>query len=241
MQKNNCRQTVFNSAPITIPSQHFKHTPSSDNTILRPTTTIPNGHSRSMDFQSISNNNNRQELPRPSTLINTRTIHETSSSSTPTLISTRSSYWIEFDDDTKPSGVLVDDDFLPMSSPIDEHFWNMTIPQKYYKFDTTHKNECFPNVGSSPDVEVKHFDINTLSSTIDQLLSETSCDEDDENALLDQQKFSIHEYKLNKLQKPIVIHQSLINPSSHSKELPDANNVLTTIPIDKLCMYLKNN
>ncbi|CAF5195668.1 unnamed protein product, partial [Rotaria sp. Silwood1] len=83
------------------------------------------GHSRSMDFQSI-NNNNRHELIRPITLTNPGTIYEASSSSIATLTSVRSSNSLEFDDDTKPSGVLVDDDFLPMSSPVDDHFWDMT-------------------------------------------------------------------------------------------------------------------
>jgi hypothetical protein len=220
---------------MTIPSQHSKHTYPSDNSLIRPTTIITNGHSRSMDFQS-----NKHELIRPITLLNPGTIYETSSSSIATLTSVRSSTSLEFDDDTKPSGVLVDDDFLPMSSPVDDHFWDMTTPKNHYKF-TNKKNECFPNVGSSPDIEVKHFDvnqINSLSSTIDQIFSETSCDEDDDDdRSLNQQKFSIHEYKLKELQKPIVIHRSVFNPSIQSIHL---NNDLNLISIQNLCMYFKN-
>jgi hypothetical protein len=193
-----------------------------------------------MDFQS-----NKPELVRPIILSNTGTIYETSSSSIATLTSVRSSTSIEFDDDTKPSGVLVDDDFLPMSSPVDDHFWDMTIPKNHYKF-TNHKNECFPNVGSSPDIEIKHFNIhhiNTLSSSIEQPLSETSCDDeddDDDDRSLNQQKFSIHEYKLKELQKPIVIHRSVLNPSIHSTESIHFNDDLNSMPIKNLCMYLDN-
>jgi hypothetical protein len=109
-----------------------------------------------MDFQSIARS----------------TINDTSSSSTGTLTSIRSITSLEFDDNTKPSGVVVDDDFLPMSSPVDEHFWDMSI-KDHYEFN---KNGCFPNVGSSPDVEIKHFDLQQLNT-----LSETSCDEDDDD------------------------------------------------------------
>jgi hypothetical protein len=178
-----------------------------------------------MDFQS-----NKHELARPMTLTNTGTIYETSSITT--LTSVRSSTSLEFDDDSKPSGVLVDDDFLPMSSPVDDHFWDMTIPSNHHKF-LNNKNECFPNVGSSPDVEVKHFDINQInpiSSTIDQTLSETSCDEeDDDDRSSNEQKFSIHEYKLKELQKPIVIHRAVFDPSIHSTE---------SIHLNSLCMHL---
>jgi hypothetical protein len=115
-----------------------------------------------MDFQSLFH---RRDL--------ISTINETSSSSTTTLASIRSATSLEFDDNTKPSGVLVDDDFLPMSSPIDEHFWNTT--EKNYS--RSNHNECFPNVGSSPDVEIRHFNLQTLNT-----LSETSCDEDDDDS-----------------------------------------------------------
>jgi hypothetical protein len=120
----------------------------------------------------------------------------------------------------------------------------MTIPNNHNKFPHHNKNGCFPNVGSSPDIEIKHFDpqkINPLSlSSFDQLLSETSCDEDDDNdhATLNQQKFSIHEYKLKELQKPIVIHRPIFNPSIHSIESTNHNTDLISIPIKKLCMYL---
>ena len=94
-----------------------------------------------------------------------------SSSSTATLTSFRSSTSLEFDDNTKPSGVLVDDDFLPMSSPVDDHFWDLTrFPSQ------TNDHDCFPNVGSSPDLEVRRFDFQQI-----QNLSETSCDEEDED------------------------------------------------------------
>jgi hypothetical protein len=151
-----------------------------------------NGHSRSMDFQSIANRRDRIS-----------TINETSSSSTATLTSVRSSTSLEFDDNTKPSGVLVDDDFLPMSSPVDEHFWNMTV-KNYYELNN---NECFPNVGSSPDIEIKHFDLQQLNT-----LSETSCDEDDDDNSPSSNNqpeiFSIHEYKIKQLQKPFLIIKS---------------------------------
>lgn len=115
-----------------------------------------------MDFQSIAL---RRELCSMA--------NETSSSSA-TLTSMRSSTSLEFDDNSKPSGVLVDDDFLPMSSPIDEHFWTMSVKDNY----AFNHNECFPNVGSSPDVEVKYFDHQLFNN-----LSETSCDEDDDDDL----------------------------------------------------------
>ncbi|CAF2053462.1 unnamed protein product [Rotaria magnacalcarata] len=247
------RQTMRNSTPIRIPPQTTKHTYQSDISIPRPTTIITNGHSRSMDFQSIHNNNSRHELLRPIVTSNTGTIYETSSSSTATLISARSSNSIEFDDDSKPSGVLVDDDFLPMSSPVDDHFWDMTQQKSHHRLNNNnnnddhhqhHKKECFPNVGSSPDVEVKHFGLphlNTLSSSLDQPLSETSCDEDDDSTLLNQQKFSIHEYKLKELQRPIVIHRSLFNPSIRSTEQIHPNNDLISIPIRKLSLEKKDD
>ena len=224
-----------------IPSQHSKNLYPSDNSLPRPTTITTNGHSRSMDFQST-----KHELVRPTTLTSTGTIYETSSSSIPTLTSVRSSSSLEFDDDRKPSGVLVDDDFLPMSSPVDEHFWDMTTPtnhshQRHQKF-LNKKTECFPNVGSSPDVEMKHFDvdqINPLSSTsIDQPLSETSCDEDDdddddgEDKLFPQQKFTIHQYQIKELQKPLVIHRTVLN-----NEPIHPHHDLNSLPIKQLCMY----
>lgn len=197
-----------------------------------------NGHSRSMDFQSM-NNNRKHELVRPIALKTAGTIYETSTSSIATLPSVRSSTSLEFDDDTKPSGVLVDDDFLPMSSPVDDHFWDITTPINQHKFNKN--NECFPNVGSSPDVEIKHFDIhqlNTLSSSFDQPFSGTSCDEDDDvdDISLSQQKFSIQEYKLKELQKPIVIHRSVLSPAIHATKPINHNNDLISMSINKLCM-----
>jgi hypothetical protein len=193
-----------------------------------------------MDFQT-----HKHELVRPITLSNTGPIYETSSSSIATLASVRSSASLEFDDDTKPSGVLVDDDFLPMSSPVDDHFWDMTTPTNHRKL-INHKKECFPNVGSSPDVEIKHFDIHQIKplsfSSIDQPLSETSCDEDDDDddRLINQQKFSIHEYKLKELQKPIVIHRPVLNPSIHSTEFIHLHNDLDSISIKNLSIYFIN-
>jgi hypothetical protein len=215
---------------MTIPSQHSKYVYPSDTSLIRPSTIIPNGHSRSMDFHSM---NKHDQLLRPITLTNAGPIYETSSSSITTLTSVRSSTSLEFDDDTKPSGVLVDDDFLPMSSPVDDHFWDMTIPKTHQKF---HHNECFPNVGSSPDIEVKHFNVHQINTLIDQPLSETSCDDDDddEDRSLNQQKFSIHEYKLKELQKPVVIHRSTLHPSIHSTE--QLTNMIT-VPINNLCRY----
>ena len=222
-----------------IPSQHSKHTYPLDNSIARPTTIITNGHSRSMDFQSMNNHTKKHELLRPIALKNAGTIYETSSSSIATLTSVRSSNSLEFDDDTKPSGVLVDDDFLPMSSPVDDHFWDITTSLNHHKFNNKNNTECFPNVGSSPDIEKKYFDvhqINTLSSSIDQPFSETSCDEDDDDISSNHQKFSIQEYKLKELQKPIVIHRSVLNPSIHSTEAINHTNDLISIAINKLGM-----
>ncbi|CAF1251073.1 unnamed protein product, partial [Adineta ricciae] len=170
-----------------------------------------NGHSRSMEFQSLATK--REPLARPVALIST--IHETSStSSTATLTSIRSLTSLEFDDNSKPSGVLVDDDFLPMSSPIDEHFWDMT--KKSSSCFTN--NDCFPNVGSSPDVEVKHFDVPRS-----HLLSETSCDEDDDedsvSSMNQPEKYSIYEFKVKELQKPIVT----VKPISSSAQKVSEN------------------
>ena len=157
-----------------------------------------NGYSRSMDFQSLSN---KRDLIRPVTLNDT-----SASSSTTTLTSIRSSTSLEFDDNTKPSGVLVDDDFLPMSSPVDEHFWDVTI-KNYYK---SNNHGCFPNVGSSPDVEIKRFDVEKLTT-----LSETSCDEDDDDndnstsSFNQSEIFSVDEYKIKQLQKPLVIFKPI--------------------------------
>jgi hypothetical protein len=178
-----------------------------------------------MDFQSIAT---RRDL--------SSTINETSSSSTATLTSIRSATSLEFDDNSKPSGVLVDDDFLPMSSPVDEHFWDMTV-RDYYGLNN---NECFPNVGSSPDVEIKHFDLQQLNT-----LSETSCDEDDDDdddstsSNIQPEIFSIHEYKIKELQRPLLIIKSIspmeeilpaLDPSINSTE-QFSNPTMTT------CMY----
>ena len=222
-----------------IPSSHSKHFYPSENSLARPTTITTNGHSRSMDFQS----SNKHELVRPTTLTNAGTIYETSSSSIPTLTSVRSSTSLEFDDDRKPSGVLVDDDFLPMSSPIDEHFWDMTTPtsHSHHQKFPNQKTECFPNVGSSPDVEVKHFDIDQInplaSKSIDQPLSETSCDDDDdddddENA--GKQKFTIHQYQIKELQKPLVIHRTVLN-----NESIHPHHDLNSMPIKQLRMCIE--
>jgi len=168
-----------------------------------------------MDFQSILNRRDRFS-----------TINETpSSSSTATSTLIRSSTSLEFDDNTKPSGVVVDDDFLPMSSPVDEHFWDMNAKNDY-EFNN---NECFPNVGSSPDIEVKHFDLQQLNT-----LSETSCDEDDEDdddhdddddslASINQPEiFSVHEYKIKELQNPFLIMKSVSPIQNISREIiPD--------------------
>ena len=188
-----------------------------------------------MDFSS-----NRHELVRPITLISTGPIYETSSSSIATLTSVRSSTSSEFNDDSKPSGVLVDDDFLPMSSPVDDHFWDMNTPTNHLRF-LNQKNECFPNVGSSPDIEVKHFDVHRIkpfsSTSTEQPLSETSCDEDEEeeeDRSLNEQKFSIHEYKLKELQKPLVIHRAVFNPSILST---DPTHLDQDLSIKQLCMY----
>lgn len=165
-----------------------------------------------MDFQSITT---KRDLIRPVALIST--INETSSSSsTATLTSIRSLTSLEFDDNTKPSGVLVDDDFLPMSSPVDEHFWNMTkFIKNYYELNNT---ECFPNVGSSPDIEIKRFDPQQSST-----LSETSCDEDDEdnNTSSSNQSeiFSIHEFTIKELQKALVTIKSTSSREKLSEEI----------------------
>ncbi|UJR09581.1 hypothetical protein I4U23_013816 [Adineta vaga] len=169
-----------------------------------------NGHSRSMDFHSLAT---KRDLIRPVALIST--IHETSSSSsTTTLTSIRSLTSLEFDDNSKPSGVLVDDDFLPMSSPIDEHFWDVTSKSSSCYTNT----ECFPNVGSSPDIEVKHFDLQQLNT-----LSETSCDEDDEDdsvsSMNQPEKFSIYEFKVKELQKPLVT----LKPISSAQKISEEN------------------
>ena len=191
-----------------IASQQSNKSYPSDSSLVRPSAALTNGHSRSMDFHA-TNHINRQELVRPTVLSHVGTIYENSSSSIATLTSVRSSASLEFDDDAKPSGVLVDDDFLPMSSPVDEQFWDtisLTQPSK----STNGGNECFPNVGSSPDVEKKQFHLHaahSLTSSLEQPLSETSCDEDDD-PLLNQQKFSVHEYQLRELQKPTVTHRS---------------------------------
>ena len=237
--QDDSRQAVRSSASIIIPSPH-----ASDSSIARPTTITSNGHSRSMDFQS-SPHPQKCELLRPIALKNGTHVYETSSSSLATIASVRSSASLEFDDDAKPSGVLVDDDFLPMSSPVDEHFWDTTpfhdaISTATARTKSSHRqqlNQCFPNVGSSPDIEKKQFTLppfHTLS--LDQPLSETSCDEEEET-LLNQQQFSIHHYHLKELQKPMVIHRSALNPSMHSSEranLPPHNESIA-VPIKRLC------
>ncbi|CAF1234201.1 unnamed protein product [Adineta steineri] len=168
-----------------------------------------NGHSRSMEFHSIAH---KRDLTRPTTLIST-TNETSSSSSTTTLTSIRSLTSLEFDDNTKPSGVLVDDDFLPMSSPIDEHFWDMTVKKTF----TYKQNECFPNVGSSPDVEIKRFNLQYLNT-----LSETSCDEDDEDlsilSLNQPEKFSLREFQIKQLQKPLVTTKSISSVQKQQAE-----------------------
>ncbi|CAF1186646.1 unnamed protein product [Rotaria sordida] len=203
-----------------------------------------NGYSRSMDFQSLTN---KHDLIRPITIIST--INETSSSSsTATLTSLRNSSSLEFDDNIKPSGVLVDDDFLPMSSPVDEHFWNMNIKNFHgFNNNNNNNNKCFPDVGSSPDIEVKHFDLQQFNT-----LSETSCDEDDDDddddssTSTDQLEISpLHEYKIDKMEKSLVliksnspiqkiseeeiVDKSLTNPSISSTEQFNINS--SSIPI----------
>ncbi|CAF1348099.1 unnamed protein product [Rotaria magnacalcarata] len=189
-----------------------------------------NGYSRSMDFQSLKTKCN---LNRPLTMIST--IHETSSSSsTATLTSLRSATNLEFDDNTKPSGVLVDDDFLPMSSPVDEHFWDMNI--KSSNELNTNNNKSFPDVGSSPDMEIKHFDLQSFHT-----LSEASCDEDDDSATSTDQPetFTIQECKLDELKQSIVlttktspvegnVDQSSSTPSIDSTEQCSNNTTLTS-------------
>ena len=172
-QRKENRPAIHSSAPITIPhsvtslplaSQHGKQRTHTDSM------KISNGHSRSMDFPSFTT---KRDLIRPVALV--PTIAETSSSSsTATLTSLRSSTSLEFDDNTKPSGVLVDDDFLPMSSPVDDHFWNMTT--RHQSRSATNNHDSFPNVGSSPDLEIKRFDLQHIYT-----LSETSCDDEDDD------------------------------------------------------------
>lgn len=189
----------YQSTPINIP-----HSVTSLPLSKQRNQSDTNGYSRSMDFQAISN---KRDRIRPITIIGTFN-EPSSSSSTATLTSVRSSTSLEFDDNTKPSGVLVDDDFLPMSSPVDEHFWDININHH----NGFNNNKCFPDVGSSPDIEVKHFDLQQFNT-----LSETSCDEDDDDNDDDDasiksinlaEKFSIHEYKINESQNLIVLTKS---------------------------------
>ena len=245
--KDDSRQVVRTSASIIIPSPH-----SSNSSIARPTTIPSNGHSRSMDFQSNSHPQ-KSELLRPIALKNGTHIYDTSSSSLATIASVRSSTSLEFDDDTKPSGVLVDDDFLPMSSPVDEHFWdktpfhdpNSTAITSAKSSQHHHLNQCFPNVGSSPDIEKKQFNPQAFQTlSMDQPLSETSCDEDEET-LLNQQPFAIQHYHLKELQKPMVIHRAALNPSLHTSELPNnhhshpqLHNEMISVPIRRLCTLI---
>ncbi|CAF2746442.1 unnamed protein product [Rotaria sp. Silwood2] len=199
-----CQQHKYHqSTPITIP-----HSITSLPLSKQRNQIDINGYSRSMDFQTLTN---KHELIRPVTIIST--INETSSSSsTATLTSLRNSTSLEFDDNIKPSGVLVDDDFLPMSSPVDEHFWDMNIKNFNLLNNNNHNNnnKCFPNVGSSPDIEVKHFNLQQFST-----LSETSCDEDDDDndddstTSTDQlEAFSLYEHKADEIEKSIVLTKS---------------------------------
>lgn len=161
---------------------------------------------------SSSSSSSTQSLSRPTSISTSKSdlvrpiarkafgaFYETSSSSQGTLTSIRSSTSLEFDDDRKPSGVLVEDGFIPMSSPVDEHFWDMSI----LKNSSQQSNGLFPNVGSSPDVEEKAFCPSTSSTIIsEQPQSETSCDEDEEEISTNEQTFSIQQYHLKELQKP---------------------------------------
>ena len=168
-----------------------------------------------MDFQSISNRHDPIQPVTFTSKINQTSSSSSSLSSTVTLTSIRSSANSEFNDNTKPSGVLVDDDFLLMSSPIDEHFWNMTT-KDYHK---SNHNECFPAVGSSPDTEVKYFDFKQLNT-----LAETSCDEDDDSiSSLDQSEMlPVKEYSIDKSKKSLVVNESiLIKQKISRKEMQD--------------------
>ncbi|CAF4868607.1 unnamed protein product [Rotaria socialis] len=221
-------------------SQQHKYHQSTPISIPHSMTSLPlskqrnqmetNGYSRSMDFQSLTN---KRDPIRPLSMIST--VHETpSSSSSTTLTSLRSATSLEFDDNTKPSGVLVDDDFLPMSSPVDEHFWDMNI--KSFNELNANNNKCFPDVGSSPDMEIKHFALKSFHT-----LSETSCDEDDDSTTsIDQpETFTIQECKLDELKQSIVlttktspaegnVDQSSSTPSIDSTEQRSNNTTLTT-------------
>ncbi len=170
-----------------------------------------NGYSHSMDFQSITRSN----------------INETSSSSTATLTSIRSATSLEFDDNTKPSGVLVDDDFLSMSSPVDEHFWDMTGKDHYGL--NNNNNECFPNVGSSPDIEIKHFDLQQLNT-----LSETSCDEDDDD------NSTLLNIQSEILEKPLLIIKSISPIQNNSEDIqPDKTPSIHSTTTTTICMYFQ--
>ncbi|CAF4523512.1 unnamed protein product [Rotaria socialis] len=228
------------AATILSGSQQHKYHQSTPISIPHSMTSLPlskqrnqmetNGYSRSMDFQSLTN---KRDPIRPLSMIST--VHETpSSSSSTTLTSLRSATSLEFDDNTKPSGVLVDDDFLPMSSPVDEHFWDMNI--KSFNELNANNNKCFPDVGSSPDMEIKHFALKSFHT-----LSETSCDEDDDSTTsIDQpETFTIQECKLDELKQSIVlttktspaegnVDQSSSTPSIDSTEQRSNNTTLTT-------------
>ncbi|CAF1227390.1 unnamed protein product [Didymodactylos carnosus] len=156
--------------------------------------------------------------------------HSTTTTLTPlneTSTSFRSSTSLDFDDDTKPSGVVVDDDFLPMSSPVDDDYWDSV------SVETT--IQCFPNVGSSPVIEVKHFETDLLTGEkirknysitmnnsqqlsrkdSDDQHSETSedyFDDDDDDDDVEENNinsYSIKEFALKELQKPIVLKSAL--------------------------------
>ncbi|CAF4761946.1 unnamed protein product [Rotaria sp. Silwood1] len=229
-----CQQHKYHqSTPITIP-----HSITSLPLSKQQNQIEINGYSRSMDFQTLKT---KHDLIRPITLISTINEISSSSSSTSTLTSLRHSTSLEFDDNIKPSGVLVDDDFLPMSSPVDEHFWNMNIKNFNILKNNNNNNKCFPDVGSSPDIEVKHFDLQQFN-----ILSETSCDEDDDDddnhdhdhddnstTSIDQlEAFSLHEYKINeienlsvqKISEEEIIDKSLSNPSINSTEQFNINS-----------------
>jgi hypothetical protein len=165
-----------------------------------------NGHSRSMDFHTLTD---KRSLVRPVALI-PLIGPSSSSSSTATLTSLRTSTSLEFDDNGKPSGVLVDDDFLPMSSPVDDDFWHTTGKHSAFHQST----DCFPNVGSSPDLEVKRFDLQHINA-----LSETSCDEDeDEHGKSNIAHPRQRHYQVKELQKPLVPLKSIVSPSGEPRQ-----------------------
>ena len=194
-----------------------------------------------MDFTGKS------DLIRPVSLKSISSIYETSSSSLATITPSRSSNSVEFNDDSKPSGVLVDDDFLPMSSPVDDHFWDLSHFNQYSMKSSNTARECFPDVGSSPVIEKKQFLFQPVSNrsvtNLDSFQSETSCDdeEDDErsSAVSEQQKFSIHQYQIKELQKPLVIQRSTISAPLQAFEKSFDQNLIT-MPIKRLSKLISN-